>query len=65
MAYLLPLNGDYRLINVKPKHILMKATMRTGTHSFFNNNAKVTVAILAAIIIVIICSGIAGAGRGP
>jgi hypothetical protein len=65
MAYLFPLNGDYRLVNVEPKCILMKAHMRPGTHSFFIDKAKVTVAIQAVIIIIIICSGIAGAGRGP
>jgi hypothetical protein len=65
MAYLLPLNGDYRLFNVEAKRIRMKANMRTGTHSFYNDKAKVTLAIQAVITIVIICSGIAGAGRGP
>ena len=65
MTYHFPLNGDSSAVNVEPKRILMKANMRTGTHSFFNDKAKVTVAIQAVIIIVIICSGIAGAGRGP
>jgi hypothetical protein len=65
MAYLLPLNGDYRLDNVEPKRIRMKANTRPGTHSCFSDKAKVTVAIQAVIIIIIICSGIAGAGRGP
>jgi len=65
LTYHLPLNGDSRAVDVMSNRILMKATMRTGTYSFFNDKAKVTVAIQAVIIIVIICSGIAGAGRGP
>ena len=65
MTYHLPLNGDSSAVNVEPKRIRIKANMRTGTHSFLNGKAKVTLAIQAVIIIVIICSGIAGAGRGP
>ena len=69
MAYLITLKADYSAVNVEPKCILMKGNMRPGTTSPFNDNAKVIVAIPAIIIIIIIgiiiCSGIAGAGRGP
>ena len=69
MAYLLPLKGDSSSVNVEPKRILIKANMRAGATLPFNNKAKITVAIPAIIIRIIIgiiiCSGIAGAGRDP
>ena len=66
MIYLLPLKGDVSLIKVGPKRIPMKANMRPGPTFPFTDKAKGTVAIPVIIIVLIIsCSGIAGAGSGP
>ncbi len=65
MANFPPLKGDFSSVNVGPKRILAKTNMRPGATFPFNDRAKVTVAIPTIIILIIICSGIAGAGRGP
>jgi len=69
MASFPPSKGDCNSVNIEPNTILMRANTCPGTPVSLNGKARIRLAIPMIIILIIIgiiiCSGIAGAGRGP
>ena len=70
MVYLPSAEGDFYLLNAEPKRRPLESVRRLGVFFSSDNKAETVEAIPAIISFIIImgiiiCSGIAGAGRSP